>query len=77
MKGKKLDLLAQKGLKWVSDRIHALEVPTGQRERRFLPGFTEDRGGFNLTKLKPSSKQSLKAIALPIHQLGGVGESRD
>lgn len=59
MKGKKWDLLAQKGLKWVSDRIHALEVPTGQRDRRFLPGFTEDWGGF---KLKPNSKQSWKPL---------------
>lgn len=29
MKGKKWDLLAQKGLKWVSDRIHALVKGTG------------------------------------------------
>lgn len=43
------------------------------RHRRFLTGFTEDRGGF---KPKPNSKQSLKAIALPVHQMGGVGESR-
>lgn len=43
------------------------------RDRRFLTGFTEDRGGF---KPKPNPKQSLKAIALPIHQMGGVGESR-
>lgn len=32
MRGKKWDLLAQKGLKWVSDRIHALELTTGQRQ---------------------------------------------
>lgn len=30
MEGRKWDLLAQKGLKWVSDRIHALDLPTGQ-----------------------------------------------
>lgn len=32
MKGKKWDLQGQKGLKWVSDRIHVLELPVGQRD---------------------------------------------
>lgn len=72
MKGKKGDLLAQKGLKWVSNRIHALELSTGQGDRKFLPGFKEHLGEF-----KPKSKQSLKAIDLSIHQMGGVGKSRD
>lgn len=43
MKGKEWDLLALKGLKRVSDRVHALELPTGQRDRRFLTGFRGSR----------------------------------
>lgn len=48
-----------------------------QRDERFLTlktGFTDNRGGF---KPKPNSNQTLKAIALPIHQTGGVGGSRE
>lgn len=78
MKGKQRDLQFRKGngLKWVSDRIHALELPTlSKRRERFLTtktGFMDDQGGF---KPKPNSNQTLKAIALPIHQTGGMGGS--